>query len=267
MSEWVSDTAALSAQYVTENHVLSNANDEWVTDRKSLNQRERESVWTWITFAKVSDSHSQTTYWGRESCSRCQSRSRSTCWGCESCSRCQSRSRLTCWERESCSRCHWIRVNGNHVYCAVKSLNMMLHVCWQHSATLSTVREQESRPQRQFSVCSRFANHERITAWTWITSSQFSVWVTAVPLPAGMLAAELNWTEKGTNQFMKWFHSLRSLKRFIRLNVTLATNTLLCGSFAEPSPCVFVDNRTALSENMRLKEAIMNQKPHVSLWY
>ena len=81
-----------------------------------------------------------------------------------------------------------------------------------HSATFSTVREWESHPQRQFSVCSRFANHERITARTWITSSQFSVWVTAVPLPAGMLAAELNWTEKGTNQFLKWFRSLRSLK-------------------------------------------------------
>ena len=33
--------------------------------------------------------------------------------------------------------------------------------------------------------------------------------------PAAMLAAELNWTEKGTNQFMKWFRSVRSLKRFV----------------------------------------------------
>ena len=83
-----------------------------------------------------------------------------------------------------------------------------------HSATFSTVHERESsRPQWQFSVCSRFANHERITAQTWISSSQFSVWVVAVPLPAGMLATELSWTEKGTNQFMKWFPSLRSLKK------------------------------------------------------
>ena len=72
-------------------------------------------------------------------------------------------------------------------YCAVKSLNMMLHggsqhsanfsstvtgrgstplpwVSEWHSATFSTVCERESRPQCQFSVCSRFANHERISA-------------------------------------------------------------------------------------------------------
>ena len=95
------------------------------------------------------------------------------------------------------------------------------------SANFSTVHERESRPQWQFSVCCRFANHERITARTWITSSQFSVWVAEVPLPASMLAAELNWTEKGTNQFLKWFRSLRSLKRFVRFNDKFATDTTL----------------------------------------
>ena len=69
--------------------------------------------------------------------------------------------------------------------------------------------------------------HFRHSTRTWITSSQFSVWVAAVPLPASMLAAELNWTEKGTNQFLKWFRSLRSLKRFIRLNDTFVTDTTL----------------------------------------
>ena len=81
-----------------------------------------------------------------------------------------------------------------------------------HSAIFSTVPERESRPQRQFSTCSRFVNHEWITAQTRITSSQFSEWVAAVPLPAGMLAAELNWTEKGTNQSMKWSRSFRSTR-------------------------------------------------------
>ena len=96
-----------------------------------------------------------------------------------------------------------------------------------HSATFSTVREWESHPQQQFSLCSRFMNHEQITARTWITSSQFSVWVAAVPLPAGMLAPDLKWTEKGTNQFLKWFCSLRSCKRFVGLNNMFATDTTL----------------------------------------
>ena len=48
-----------------------------------------------------------------------------------------------------------------------------------------------------------------------------------VPLRAGMIAAELNWTEKGTNQSMKWSCSLRSLKRFVRSNDTFVTDTTL----------------------------------------
>ena len=40
-----------------------------------------------------------------------------------------------------------------------------------HSAIFSTVPERESRPQRQFSACSRFVNHERITAQTSCGSS------------------------------------------------------------------------------------------------
>ena len=61
-------------------------------------------------------------------------------------------------------------------------------------------------------------------------SPKIHKWVAAVPLPTGMLAAELNWTEKGTNQFMKWFRSVRSLKRFVRSTNTFATDTTLpCG--------------------------------------
>ena len=70
VSDWLTDTAPLSAQYVNENHVLSDTNYEWVTARTwfmfwrpsfandllrtwitfalSLNQRERESrLRTW----------------------------------------------------------------------------------------------------------------------------------------------------------------------------------------------------------------------------
>ena len=54
-----------------------------------------------------------------------------------------------------------------------------------------------------------------------------TMWVAAVPLPAGMLAAELNWTEKGMNQFMKRFRSVCSLKRFVCSNDTFATDTTL----------------------------------------
>ena len=123
-------------------------------------------------------------------------------------------------------------VSNTALILAVRLLDVNKLLCpeWEgewHSATFSTARERESRPQQQFYVCSTFANHERITARTWITSSQFSVWVAAVPLPNGMLEAELNLSEKGTNQFMKWFYSLRSLKRFVRLNDTFATDTTL----------------------------------------
>ena len=45
----------------------------------------------------------------------------------------------------------------------------------------------------------------------WITSSQLSVWVSAVPLPAGMLAAQLKWTEKrrisSWSDFVHFVHS------------------------------------------------------------
>ena len=71
----------------------------------------------------------------------------------------------------------------------------------RHSATFSTERERESCPHSSLSE--------------------------SVPLPAGMLTAELNWTEKGTNQSMKWSRLLRSLKSFIRLNNTFATDTTL----------------------------------------
>ena len=58
--------------------------------------------------------------------------------------------------------------------------------------------------------------------------------------PAAMLAAELNWTElKGTNQFMKWFSSLRSLKRFVRSNDTFANNTTLVSRSLDVSRCRF----------------------------
>ena len=94
------------------------------------------------------------------------------------------------WETQRCSEwytCTKIITRWKCPLCTVKSLNMMVHGCWQHSANFSTVREWESCPQRQFSVCSRFANHERITAQTWITSSQFSVlceWVPTCTLAA-----------------------------------------------------------------------------------
>ena len=116
-----------------------------------------------------------------------------------------------------------------------------------HSAIFSTVPERESWPWRQFSACSRFANHEWITARTRITSWQFSEWVVAVPLPAGMLAAELSWTEKGTNQSMKWSRSLRSLKWFVRLNDTFATDTTLAATLFMlwSSRNVFVHNKTS----------------------
>ena len=71
----------------------------------------------------------------------------------------------------------------------------------RHSATFSTERERESCPHSSLSE--------------------------SVLLPTGMLAAELNWTEKGTNQSMKWSRSLCSLKRFVHLNDTFPTNTTL----------------------------------------
>ena len=71
-------------------------------------------------------------------------------------------------------------VSNTALILAVRWLNVNQLLCpewvseWR-SATFSTVRERESHPHWQFSVCSRFANHERITVLTWITSSQFSV--------------------------------------------------------------------------------------------
>ncbi len=38
---------------------------------------------------------------------------------------------------------------------------------------------------------------------------------------------ELNWTEKRTNQFLKWFHSVRSLKRFVRSIESFTNDTTL----------------------------------------
>ena len=71
-------------------------------------------------------------------------------------------------------------VSNTALILAVRLLNINQLLCpewvseW-HSATFSTVGERESLPQRQFSVCSRFANHEWIAVQTWITSSQFCV--------------------------------------------------------------------------------------------
>ena len=73
------------------------------------------------------------------------------------------------------------------------------------------------------SVCSRFTNHSAN-----VNHVQFSEWVAAVPLPGGIIAAELNCTGKGTNQFMKWFRSLCLLKRFACSNDTFATTLLRC---------------------------------------
>ena len=99
----------------------------------------------------------------------------------------------------------------------------------------------------------------------WITSSQFSLWVVAVPLPAGMLTAELNWTEKGTNQFLKWFRSLHSLKRFAHSNDTYATDTTLQRMCFESS-----ETKTALNE-CYWQEHIGSLKWHIhmqsGLWY
>ena len=58
-------------------------------------------------------------------------------------------------------------VSNTALILAAQLLNMNQLLCpvWvseRHSTTFSTVRERESHPQRQFSVCSRLTNHERI---------------------------------------------------------------------------------------------------------
>ena len=67
-------------------------------------------------------------------------------------------------------------------------------------------RERESRPHSSLSESRQF--HSR-PAWS----------------------AELNWTEKGTNQSMKWSRSLHSLKRSVRSNDTFATDTTLTNTY------------------------------------
>ena len=98
-----------------------------------------------------------------------------------------------------------------------------------HSTIFSTVPERESRPQRQFSVCSRFANHERITARTRITSLQFSVSHGSSTLGRHDHGwAQLNWERN--KSVLKWF---RSLKRFVHSNNTFATDTTLGSTSTE----------------------------------
>ena len=63
LSEWVSDTAPLSVQYMNDNHVLIDVNHEWISrsqttcwGRESCSHSTvTESAWTWITFVNVSD--------------------------------------------------------------------------------------------------------------------------------------------------------------------------------------------------------------------
>ena len=110
-------------------------------------------------------------------------------------------------------------VSNTALILAVQNLNMNQLLCpewvseW-HSATGSTVRERESRPQRQFSACSRFANHEWITVRTWITSWQFSEWVAAVPLPAGMIITELR--KERISSWSDSVHFIHLKDKFIR---------------------------------------------------
>ena len=105
--------------------------------------------------------------------------------------------------------------------------------------------------QFQYSMWMRITSSALILCVQWVRESWMNhsmnenhvlivVWVAAVPLPAGMLAAELNWTEKGTNQSMKWSRSFCSLKRFARSNSTFTTDTTL------DAPCVSSSMRWCL---------------------
>ena len=108
------------------------------------------------------------------------------------------------------------------------------------TAPLSAQYVNENHVLSDSSVCSRFTNHSAN-----VNHVQFSEWVAAVPLPASIITAELNCTEKGTNQFMKWFRSLCLLKRFACSNDTFATDTTLLRccfkllQLAKHSPCIF----------------------------
>ena len=93
--------------------------------------------------------------------------------------------------------------------------------------------------QRRSSTCTKSLHGESVL-WRWIISSVLSEWETlsAQDLNENHVltvlwvsrssstpwSAELNWTEKGTNQFMKWSRSLGS---FVCLNDTFATDTTL----------------------------------------
>ena len=149
--------------------ILIDANHEWISRSQTTcwGRESRscsavtESVWTWITFTNMSDGVNAIHI--------------------------LSRSKNHVCEREwllLCSKITWCYadVSNTALILAVLLLNVNQLLC----------------DSSLFAAGSW--NDERITARTSITSSQFSEWVAAVPLPAGMIAAKLNWTEKGTNQ-------------------------------------------------------------------
>ena len=105
--EWVSDTAPLSAQYVNENHVLSNANQEWVTARTWFTSSAGHSV---NELSKAN--HVREREWRREGDSRPQQVVQWTNW-------------VTCWGRESRS-CQHSRSRTWFASAAGRSMNELL---------------------------------------------------------------------------------------------------------------------------------------------
>ena len=102
------------------------------------------------------------------------------------------------------------------------------------TAPLSAQYVNENHVLSDSSRCSRFTNHERITAWTWITSSQFSVWVAAVPHRHARGWAQLNRERNESALEVISFTSFTQKIRLFERHVRDRHNTIF---WAQLAPC------------------------------